>query len=426
MSSDVPAVSLAQRSSVDMRQLAEERTLNAIRKKSVLAINENIIVSSNLQRRYSSTSTAAAEAQILNNISKGIQPNLTPDVAKLNMIDFELNSSRCRADSDDFVGPRWVLDQEFANCNLCRSEFTILNRRHHCRFCGQIFCQVCSSKFMLLPKDFGMRDPQRVCTMCQDVLQPLQMGLTNDIANHLRTNSVDVVSGKCNVRRHFNLPFSLTLGSEIRKAAYSIYNLVGTTILNDKGIPLNLILNSKGLAFLTVVKGGFIIAPKFGTGLVIARLPDGTWSAPSAIGLVGCNYGPLVGGDLTDHIVILNTTEAVQAFSGRGQLSIGAGVEVAIGPLGRSGLAGVSMGSKGIAAAVSYSHSKGLFAGVSLDGSIIVARSDVNHKFYGREISPSQILGGRDVQPPRAGAPLYDALDYVMASLPNPSYDRNL
>ena len=82
-----------------------------------------------------------------------------------------------------------------------------------------------------------------------------------------------------------------------------------------------------------------------GTGLVIAKLPDtadpsllasgGGWSAPTAIGTVGVSWGAVIGLDVTDYVVILNTTEAVHAFSGLGQISIGAGIEVAVGPVGR-------------------------------------------------------------------------------------------
>eukprot|EP00600_Ochromonadales_sp_CCMP1393_P008287 CAMPEP_0174967842 /NCGR_PEP_ID=MMETSP0004_2-20121128/7803_1 /TAXON_ID=420556 /ORGANISM="Ochromonas sp., Strain CCMP1393" /LENGTH=102 /DNA_ID=CAMNT_0016217009 /DNA_START=1026 /DNA_END=1331 /DNA_ORIENTATION=+ len=72
------------------------------------------------------------------------------------------------------------------------------------------------------------------------------------------------------------MPFSSTLGSEIRKAAYSAHNLFmegGQLLVQDRAIPLRLLAAARGLAFLTVVKGGFIFAPRLGTGLVVARLP---------------------------------------------------------------------------------------------------------------------------------------------------------
>lgn len=80
---------------------------------------------------------------------------------------------------------------------------------------------------------------------------------------------------------------------------------------------------------------GFIFAPRLGTGLVISRLSDGRWSGPTAIGTFGVCWGALLGADLTDYVIVLNTTEAVEAFSGTGQVSIGLGVDIAVGPVGR-------------------------------------------------------------------------------------------
>lgn len=157
------------------------------------------------------------------------------------------------------------------------------------------------------------------------------------------------------------------------------------------------------------------MAPRMGTGLVVARLPDSTWSAPAAIGTVGCNWGALVGADMTDYIVILNTPEAVTAFSGVGHATAGVAMEMAIGPLGRSAEGVACMTDKVIAPCVSYAHSKGLYAGVCLEGAVVICRPDVNFKFYGRAIDPKEILSG-SVLPPRAAQPLYDALRLVSSS----------
>ena len=199
---------------------------------------------------------------------------------------------------------------------------------------------------------------------------------------------------------------------------------------------------------------------------MVARLPEsdgGGWSAPTAIATLGVSWGAVIGLDVTDYVVILTTTEAVQAFSGMGQITIGAGIEVAVGPVGRyvctlssicsvwlftsvyvynskttkvniqycndtttlrfyrSGSADFHIGDTGLAPALSYSHSRGLFAGLSLDGSVIMARSEVNHCFYGRHVTPLELLQGR-VPPPRAAAPLYDALAEAMSSLPDVSH----
>lgn len=261
--------------------------------------------------------------------------NPTPEIARRAAIDFHLNGTRARSNTGDFVGPRWVLDDEVQNCATCSVGFIWVNRRHHCRYCGQIFCDQCSSYRCLLPREFGLRDPQRVCGPCNEVLLPFQKILTNDIANHLRFNTVDFASDSCAMRRFMNLPYSATLGSEIRKASYTTRNLFSQNMIQDYSIPISLIHDAKGLAFMTVVKCGFVVAGKVGTGLVVSRFPDGRWSAPTAIGTVGLSWGALIGADITDYIIILNTKDAVEAFSGTGQVSIGAGIDVAIGPLGR-------------------------------------------------------------------------------------------
>lgn len=194
---------------------------------------------------------------------------------------------------------------------------------------------MCSSYRALLPREFGQRDPQRVCADCNETLAPMQRHLTTDIANHQRDNSIHITSETCSVQRYTNLPFSYTLGSELRKAAYSTYNLFHSNWMHDEGLVIPQLARARGVAFLTVVKGGFILAPRVGTGLVIARLRDGRWSAPTAIGTAGVCWGALLGADLTDYVIILNTTEAVQAFSGVGQVSIGVELDVAIGSVGR-------------------------------------------------------------------------------------------
>ena len=261
--------------------------------------------------------------------------NMTPRIAALAETDFSLNGSRARCSSGEFVGPRWIPDKESFNCAACLSEFDWWIRRHHCRNCGKIFCGICSSYQSLLPYAFGIRDPQRVCESCHLTLRPQQTALTLNIANHARANTVDILS--YSFRRYFNLPVSLTLGSEIRKAGYSTYNLCQHLFyIRDRSVPLGLLANAKGLAFITVMKGGFMLAPHFGTGLVVSLLPSGVWSAPSAIGTIGIAYGPLIGAEIVDYVFVLSNDEAVAAFSGGGQVAIGGHADIAIGPLGRS------------------------------------------------------------------------------------------
>jgi hypothetical protein len=92
-----------------------------------------------------------------------------------------------------------------------------------------------------------------------------------------------------------------------------------------------------------------------------------------------------------------------------------------MGPLGRSGRVEMNFGDGGCGTAITYSQSRGLYAGLSLEGSAVFSRPDVNHRFYGRVLSPMELLKGV-VEPPRAARSLYDALDDAIAALPQPIY----
>lgn len=358
-----------------------------------------------------------------------LQDNVTPRLAKLAASEYKLNGARARANSGEYIRPRWIPDEAMEYCLLCSTSFTVMNRRHHCRYCGNLVCDSCSLHKALLPIEFGLRDPQRICNPCYEVLSPLQSSLINHLANHERENEiqpiVDPDVASCQIRRYSNLPFSLTLGSEIRKAAYSVYNLFNLNYLQDKTIPLWLLERAQGIAFLTVAKAGFIFAPKIGTGLVISRLSspstasnDVRWSAPSAIGTIGVSCGLVLGVDVTDYVIILNTTEAVEAFCSSGQVTLGGSVDIAVGPVGRSGSGDVHISANGLASAYSYSHSRGMFAGVSLDGAVIMPRPNVNSNFYGRTVTTADLLHGQ-VPPPRAAKPLYLALQEALSATPS-------
>ncbi|OQR87967.1 hypothetical protein ACHHYP_07768 [Achlya hypogyna] len=205
-----------------------------------------------------------------------------------------------------------------------------------------------------------------------------------------------------------------TMEGALKFAVKTMDDFFDPSIDADKRIPVDLMQGAKGLAFLTVVKAGFIWTGKVGTGLVLARLPDGRWSAPSAIGTVGMGVGFEAGGQIISYMIILNSDSAVKSFMQKGQLSAGANIEFAAGPYGRAAGANANISAQGIAPNYTYSHSKGLFGGAGLQGSAIAARSDINKTFYGREIAPSEILTG-GVDQPAAAAPLYEVIDRVLA-----------
>lgn len=152
------------------------------------------------------------------------------------------------------------------------------------------------------------------------------------------------------------------------------------------------------------MKAGFIGSGRFGSGIVVARLADGTWSAPSAIATAGAGVGGQIGFELTDFVFILNDAAAVRTFSQFGTLTLGGNVSLAAGPVGRNAEAAGAASSKGVAAIFSYSKTKGLFAGVSLEGSMLVERKDANKKMYRSQVSASQLLTGSIPPPPQSDA----------------------
>ncbi|CAG8959022.1 hypothetical protein HYFRA_00012182 [Hymenoscyphus fraxineus] len=209
-----------------------------------------------------------------------------------------------------------------------------------------------------------------------------------------------------------NNPLPSSLASECRKCGKILSAFVDPrqAFSPDKVIPPSVLANAKGLAILTVIKGGFIGTARYGNGVVVARLADGTWSAPSAIGTGGAGVGGQLGLEITDFVFILNDAAAVRTFSQQGQLTLGANVSIAAGPVGRNAEAAGAASLKGVAGIFSYSKTKGLFAGVSLEGSAIIERRDANEKLYGQRLTTAQLLGGA-VRPPPAAEPLMSILN---------------
>ena len=165
----------------------------------------------------------------------------------------------------------------------------------------------------------------------------------------------------------------------------------------EKGIPRTVLKDARGVAILTVIKVGFGVSGRGGTGVVVARTRNG-WSGPSAIGTGGAGFGFQIGAKVTEFVFILNTDAAVQAFSRNVNVTLGGDISVAAGPIGRTAEAAITP----VAAIYTYSRSQGLFAGVSLEGTVIGARNDANAAYYGRAVSAEDLLSGK-VAPP-AGA----------------------
>ena len=171
----------------------------------------------------------------------------------------------------------------------------------------------------------------------------------------------------------------------------------------EKAIPDSVLRNAKGLAILTVTKAGFIVG-RGGIGIVVARTGNG-WSGPSAIGTGGLGVGFQAGVEITEFVIVLNTQEAVDAFAKEGNVTLGANLSAAVGPVGRTAEANVALQ----AAMHTYSISQGLFAGVSLEGAVIATRDEANAEYYGKPVNAKDILAGK-VRPPAGARKLLEVL----------------
>ena len=173
----------------------------------------------------------------------------------------------------------------------------------------------------------------------------------------------------------------------------------------ERQIPRRILNDARGLAIIRVLKAGFVFSGKGGQGVVVARTGHG-WSGPSFVGLGGAGWGLQIGAQVTDFIFVLNNEAAVRAFSRDGNVKLGADVSAAAGPVGRDLQADVTT----TAAVYTYSRSKGLFAGVSLEGAIIGTQKTANDRYYGRPVGARSILTGR-VAPPGGAGRLLDILN---------------
>ena len=171
----------------------------------------------------------------------------------------------------------------------------------------------------------------------------------------------------------------------------------------EKAIPDSVLRNAKGLGILTVTKAGFIVG-RGGIGIVVARTGNG-WSGPSAIGTGGLGVGFQAGVEITEFVIVLNTQEAVDAFAKESNVTLGANLSAAVGPVGRTAEANVALQ----AAMYTYSISQGLFAGVSLEGAVIATRDEANAEYYGKPVNAKDILAGK-VRPPAGARKLLEVL----------------
>jgi SH3 domain-containing YSC84-like protein 1 len=168
----------------------------------------------------------------------------------------------------------------------------------------------------------------------------------------------------------------------------------------DKGIPDKALQGAKCIAVVpNLLKGGFIIAGKHGRGVATCRLPKGNWSAPAFFVISGGSWGAQIGVESIDLVMLAMTEEGMRHLMSD-KFQIGGSVSAAVGPVGRDAAAATDW--KVDTEFLTYSRSKGLFAGIDLGGSVVEHDKDSTIALYSKDMSTRAILDGEVPPPPAA------------------------
>ncbi len=148
----------------------------------------------------------------------------------------------------------------------------------------------------------------------------------------------------------------------------------------EQAIPPSLLKRAYGVAVIpNVIKAGFIVGASYGKGLLVVRQPDGRWGNPTFITIGSGSIGWQIGAQATDIILVFKSRKGLENIA-NGKLTLGADAAVAAGPVGRYASAGVDLNLK--SEIYSYSRSRGLFAGVSIEGAVLSIDKKANFAYY--------------------------------------------
>lgn len=181
----------------------------------------------------------------------------------------------------------------------------------------------------------------------------------------------------------------------------------------DKAIPRDLLRNAYAVAVIPdVIKAGFVLGGRRGSGLLSIKSADGTWSNPSFISMTGGSVGFQAGVSSTDVVLVFRNQRGVESIV-HGKFTLGADASAAAGPVGRTAQASTDAQLK--AEIYSYSRARGLFAGVALDGSALTIDNKANQAVYGNGVTARRIMEGGVSNVPGAVVDFRDRLEEYTA-----------
>jgi lipid-binding SYLF domain-containing protein len=179
-------------------------------------------------------------------------------------------------------------------------------------------------------------------------------------------------------------------GEEARRIADATTVFSEIMGADDRAIPASILGKAEGLAvFPSTIKAGFVVGGMRGRGVLSARGESGTWSAPAFLTLTGGSIGLQIGGQATDLVLVIMNRRGLENLV-RNQFKVGADASVAAGPVGRDAQASTDIQMR--AQILSYSRARGVFAGVSINGSTIREDADANARFYGKRYGTKQLV----------------------------------
>lgn len=177
----------------------------------------------------------------------------------------------------------------------------------------------------------------------------------------------------------------------------------------DSAIPGSVLAKAAGIAiFPSTVRGGFIFGAERGRGILSAKdAKTKMWSPPAFLTITGGSVGLQIGVRATDLVLVVQNQRGLENLV-RNEFKIGAGAAVTGGPVGRDAQAATDIQMR--AEILSYSRSRGLFAGATLEGSTIKEDQDANERFYGEKLTTRQVVFDNKARPPEATVVWFQSL----------------
>lgn len=204
-------------------------------------------------------------------------------------------------------------------------------------------------------------------------------------------------------------PAHAAKGEENERVERAVEVLDEIMRMPEHAIPRKMLSDAYAIAVIpNVVKASLVVGGRHGKGVISVRSPDGTWSTPSFISLTGGSIGFQAGVQATDVVLVFRSARGVDSIV-NGKFTLGADAAVAAGPVGRTAAASTDGQLK--AEIYSYSRSRGLFAGVALDGAVLSIDHRANAAAYGRNTTPRAAFENRVRKSPVAVVDFRDRLE---------------